>query len=185
MAKKVSLLVTTLLLLAATLCAAQGTQTYSADRPEAVTVTTQKFTTGWDKFNEPLNLTSSNVNWSVSQARKMTVTFSLVSATPDKLYQVGVHIFCTNADGTFGQFPTNPVSGPCDSLTRQGKTATVEAVEMGVVTTDRHGRGFFLEFTVRDGAGCNLIGGAGNGSDCAIDFQSPGPFTNATTVVVP
>ena len=128
----------------------------------------------------------------------MTVTFSLVGATPNKLYQVGVHIFCTTAGGTFGQFPTNPASGACDSLTRQGKTASVESVEMGVVTTDKNGKGSFnvvigpiasgsydLEFTVRNGAGCNLIGGAGNGSDCAIDFQSPGPFTNSTTVLVP
>lgn len=83
-------------------------------------------------------------------------------------------------------------------MTRQGVTKAVVAIEMGVVTTDIHGNGSFkvvvgpitsdtydLEFTVRNGAGCNLIGGAGNGSDCAVDFQSPGPFGTATTIIVP
>jgi hypothetical protein len=28
-------------------------------------------------------------------------------------------------------------------------------------------------------------GGAGNGSDCAVDFQSPGPFGAVTTITVP
>jgi len=197
MRNNIELFATSLMVLAATLCVGQSTQTHSTDGPDAVTATTQKFTTGWDNFNEPLNLNSSTVKWSVSAARKMTVTFSLVGATPNKLYQVGIHILCTDAHGTFGQFPTNPGSGACGSLTRQGKTATVESVEMGVVTTDKKGKGSFtvvvgpiasgsydLEFTVRNGAGCNLIGGAGN-SVCGIDFQSPGPFTNTTTVIVP
>jgi hypothetical protein len=56
------------------------------------------------------------------------------------------------------------------------------------VTTDIHGNGCFtvvvgpiasgtydVEFDARDGAGCNLTGGASNGSDCASDFQLPGP----------
>src|SRR5204863_1129656 len=86
---------------------------------EVVEVTTQHFTTGWDNFGEPLNLASSNVKWSVLSGRKMSVTFSLVGATPNKLYQVGVHIFCTTAPGTFGQFPTNPPSGNCGQITKQ------------------------------------------------------------------
>lgn len=197
MTNKIELLAATLVLLAATLCAGQITQTYSIDGPDAVTVTTQKFTTGWDIFNEPLNFTSSNVTWSVSNTRKMTVTFSLVGATPNKLYQVGIHMFCTTAPGAFGQFPTNPPSGACGSLTRQGETATVASVEMGAIVTDAHGKGSFkivvgpiasgsydVEFTVRNGAGCNLIGGAGNAA-CAIDFQSPGPFATVTTLSVP
>jgi len=197
MTNKGGLLATTLLALAASFCYAQSTQTILTDGAEPLTVTTHKFTRGWDNFGEPLNLTSSSVKWSVSTTRKMTVTFSLVGATPNKLYQVGVHIFCTTAHRTFGQFPTNPASGACGLLTRQGKTATVESVEMGVVTSDRTGKGSFnvvvgpiasgsyeMEFTVRNGAGCNLIGGSGS-TGCAIDFQSPGPFTNATTIVVP
>jgi hypothetical protein len=164
---------------------------------DIVQTTTQKWTAGWDNLAEPLNLVSSNVMWSVSAARKMTVTFNLVGATPNKLYQVGVHIFCTTVPGTFGQFPTNPPSGACFALTRQGKSGAVASVEMGVVTTDMRGKGSFkvvvgpiasgsydLEFTVRDGAGCNLIGGAGS-SACPADFQSPGPFKTTTTVVVP
>ena len=67
-----------------------------------------------------------------------------------------------------------------------------------MVMTDIHGKGSFkvvvgpiasgtynFEFTARDGAGCNLIGGAGNGTDCYADFQSPGPFGTATTITVP
>ena len=170
---------------------------YSLADTDAVEVTTQKWTTGWDNFGEPLNLVSSNVKWSVSPTRKMTVTFNLVGATPNKLYQVGIHIFCSTAPGTFGQFPTNPGSGACFPLTRQGKSGAVASVEMGVVTTDMHGKGSFkvvvgpiasgsydVEFTARDGAGCNLIGGAG-GAACPADFQSPGPFKTTTTVVVP
>jgi hypothetical protein len=68
----------------------------------------------------------------------------------------------------------------------------------GNVTTDIHGNGYFMvvigpvaagtydvEFQARDGAGCNLIGGAGNGPNCADDFQSPGPFGTTTTITVP
>ncbi len=183
----------TILLLVAALCLSP----FALAGTDAVDATTQHFTTGWDIFNEPLNLTSSNVVWSVSTARKMSVTFNLVGATPNKLYQVGAHIFCTTAPGTFGQFPTNPSSGNCGQITKQNVTASVASVEMGVVTTDMHGKGSFkvmvgpivsgtynLEFTVRNGAGCNLIGGGGN-SGCAADFQSPGPFGTTTAVVVP
>jgi hypothetical protein len=89
--------------------------------------------------------------------------------------------------------------GTCSTITKQGVTKGVAAVELGVVTTDENGNGSFsvvigpiaagtfdLEFQARDGAGCNLTGGAGNGSDCADDFQSPGPtFGDATTITVP
>jgi hypothetical protein len=160
---------------------------------------TQTWTSGWDNFNEPLDLTKSNIKWSVSSARKLTVTFTLAKATPNKLYQVGAHIYCSTFPATFGQFPANGAGGGnCFTMTRQGVTRSVVAIEMGAVTTDIHGNGsikvivgqitsgsYDLEFTVRNGAGCNLIGGAGNGSDCAVDFQSPGPFGAATTIVVP
>jgi len=103
--------------------------------------TTQEWTTGWDNFSEPLDLTHSNIKWSLAAGRKLTITFTLVGATPNKLYQVGLHIFCTTPRGTFGQFPTNPATGTCFQQTRQGVTASVAAVEMGVVTTDLHGQG--------------------------------------------
>jgi len=165
----------------------------------ASAATTQKWAAGWDNFSEPINLTSSKIVWSLSPARKLTVTFSLVGATPNKLYQVGVHIFCTTAPGTFGQFPTTPATGSCLAITRQDVTASIATVEMGVVTTDIHGKGSFkvtvgpiasgtyeVEFNMRDGAGCNLIGGGGpTGLICAVDFQSPGPFGTATMIVVP
>jgi hypothetical protein len=160
--------------------------------------TKQTFTTGWDNFGEPLDLTRSNVTWSVSPARKLTVTYSLAGATPNKLYQVGVHIFCNTFPATFGQFPSSSV-GTCPMLTRQGVTKSLTSVDFGVVTTDIHGKGSFkvivgpitsgsydLEFHVRNGAGCNLNGGGGNaGIICELDFQSPGPFGTSTTVVVP
>ncbi len=181
-----------LLLVAALLMSA-----YALADTDAVEVTTQKWQAGWDNFSEPLNFNSSNVKWSVSAKRKMTLTFSLVGATPNKLYQVGIHIFCTTSPGAFGQFTTTPPSGDCFALSRQGKSGAVASVEMGVVTTDSHGKGSFkivvgpitsgsydVEFTVRDGAGCNLIGGAGSAA-CPLDFQSPGPFKTTTTVVVP
>jgi hypothetical protein len=159
--------------------------------------TKQSWTTGWDNFGEPLDLTHSNVVWSVS-TRKLTVTFTLDKATPNKLYQVGTHIFCATFPSTFGQFPANGAgSGNCFTMTRQGVTQSVVAIEMGVVTTDIHGNGSFkvvvgpipsgtydLEFTVRNGAGCNLTGGGGQ-SGCAVDFQSPGPFGTGTTIIVP
>jgi hypothetical protein len=184
--------------LATALCLFSGSA--SSQMTEALTATTQKWTAGWDNFSEPLDFTHSNVTRSVnSTTRKLTVTFKLVKATPSKLYQVGVHIFCSTFPATFGQFPTEVGGGACRAITRQGVTETVVAVEFGVVTTDIHGNGSFtvvvgpiasgsydLEFDARNGAGCNLTGGAGNGSDCNVDFQSPGPtFGMATTITIP
>jgi hypothetical protein len=174
--------------------------TAAAQMSGAPAAMTRKWTAGWDNFSEPLDFTHSNITWSVnSTTRKLTVTFKLVSATPSKLYQVGVHIFCSTFPATFGQFPTDVRGGACRAITRQGVTETVVAVEFGVVTADIHGNGSFavvvgpiasgsyrLEFDTRDGAGCNLKGGAGNGSDCSVDFQSPGPtFGTATTITIP
>lgn len=167
----------------------------------ASATTTQKWTAGWDNFSEPLNFTKSNVKWSVnSTTRKITVTFNLAGATPSKLYQVSLNFFCTTFPPTFGQFPTGENGdGTCISLTRQGVTATVAEVEVGVVATDLNGNGSFkvvigpvpsgtyqLEFFARNGAGCDFI----NGGPCDVnhaeaDFQSPGPFGTATTIVIP
>jgi hypothetical protein len=161
-------------------------------------VTVQKWTAGWDIFTEPLNYKSSHVSWSLNPTtNKLSVNFTLEGATPNKLYQVGVHIFCTTFPPTFGQFPTDGITGgTCEPITRQGVTESVTAVEMGVVTTDINGDGSFavivgpiaegtydIEFDARDGAGCNLIGGGG---PCELDFQSPGPiFGDRTTIIVP
>jgi hypothetical protein len=170
----------------------------------ASAATTQKWTAGWDNFSEPLNYTKSNVKWSVnSTTRKLTVTFTLVGANPNKIYQASIHIFCTTIVPTFGQFPTEVNNPPnCTTATKQGVTASIAAVEFGVVTTDLHGNGKFtvvvgpiasgtynLEFTMRNGVGCGVIGGAGNNQcydDCSADFQSPGPtFGDATTITIP
>jgi hypothetical protein len=161
------------------------------------TTTTLKWTAGWDNFGEPLNYTKSKVIYSVDAAKStLSVTFTLVSANPTKLYQVGLNFFCTTFPVTFGNFPVAGGGGTCQVITRQGVTQRVAAVELGVVTTDEHGNGSFkvtigpiaagtydLEFQTRDGVGCNLKGG---GSDCADDFQSPGPtFGDAVSITIP
>jgi hypothetical protein len=165
----------------------------------ASAATTQKWTAGWDNFGEPLNYEKSSVKWSVTPATsKMTVTFTLVGATPSKLYQVAIQFFCTTFPGNFGQFPNFYGAGNCPSYTKQGVTKTVAEAELGVVTTDIHGNGTFsvvvgpiaagtyeVEFGAEDGAGCGLNGGGGNGN-CNKDFQSPGPiFGDATTITIP
>jgi hypothetical protein len=162
----------------------------SAQTPCAPGAIKQTWTEGWDNFTEPLNFTHSHITWCVdSTTNTLTVTFKLHHATPSKLYQVGVHLFCTTFPATFGQFPNaTPGGGPCPAITWQGVTKTVAAVEFGVVvTTDIHGNGFFtvavkaiapgtynLEFDARNGEGCNLTGGGPNGAEiCNADFQSP------------
>lgn len=162
--------------------------------------TTQKWTPGWDNFSEPLNFTNSSVTWSVSSVgstSNLTVTYRLVGARPNKLYQMSIHFFCTTFPTTFGQFPSG--IGTCGSITRQGVTASVTAMEFGVVLTDIHGNGtstvvigpirsgtYRLEFIARNGAGCGVNGGAGNTVDCEADFQSPGPvFGDTTSISVP
>jgi hypothetical protein len=159
--------------------------------------TTQSWTAGWDNFGEPLNFTKSNIKWSVSTTRKLTVTFALVGATRNKVYQVSINFFCSTFPATFGQFPTDGGGGACQSLTRQGVTKDAAEVELGVVRTDIHGNGsltvvvgpvssgtYQLEFFARDGAGCNVNGGCGTAT-CAVDFQSPGPFGTGTTITIP
>jgi hypothetical protein len=168
---------------------------------QPLAATTQKWTAGWDNFGEPLNYSKSKITWSVAPTTsKLTVTFTLVGATPSKLYQVTITAFCTSFPPTFGQFPVDGGGGTCGSITRQGVTKTIATVELGVVTTDLHGNGSFkvvigpvasgtyeVEFMARNGAGCNLTGGGGNDADhCNADFQSPGPtFGDATTITVP
>lgn len=184
--KKAFLLVTALLLLASTAFA---------------TATTLKWTAGWDNSNEPLNYSKSKISYSVNSAtKKLSVKFTLVGARSSKLYQVAVAIFCTTFPPTFGQFPNDLAGGGnCVSATRQGVTRTLTSVEFGVVTTDIHGNGslavvvgpvapgtYEVEFFGRDGAGCFLSGGAGQGSDCLGDFQSPGPiYGDSTTITIP
>jgi hypothetical protein len=152
--------------------------------------TTAKWTPGWDNFSEPLNYKKSKISWSVSPAKStLTLTYTLVGATPNKLYQTAIQIFCTTFPATFGQFPVVTNGGNCSSATRQGVTRTVAPVFVGVVATDIHGNGSFsvvvgpvaagtydVEFWVRDGAaGCDGNGGS--------DFQSPGPIWGDTTAI--
>jgi hypothetical protein len=155
--------------------------------------TTQKWTAGWDTFNEPLNYKKSTLSWSVDAAKStMTVTYKLASATPNKLYQAGIHIFCTTFPATFGQFPTDTGGGDCASYTEQGVTKSAAGLFVGVVTTDIHGNGSFtvtvgpiaagtydVEFWARDGA-------AGCDGNQGSDFQSPGPkWGDTTTITIP
>jgi len=164
--------------------------------------TTEKWTAGWDNFSEPLNYKKSKVSWSVNPTtKKLSVTYTLMGATPSKLYQVDLAFFCSTFPSTFGQFPVQGFSSgnTCQTDTRQGVTASAVYAEVGVVTTDINGDGSFavvigpvaagtydVEFRALDGAGCALTGGAGNGSDCDADFQSPGPtFGDTTTITIP
>src|SRR5713101_3754614 len=138
---------------------------FSASTASA-TATIQRWTAGWDNFTEPLNYTRSKISWSVNATtHRLSVTFTLVGATPSKLYQVGIVPFCTTFPATFGQFPVDGGGGACGSLTRQGVTRTLAVVELGVVTTDIHGNGSFtvsigpitagiydVEFQARNGA---------------------------------
>ena len=108
------------------------------------TTTTLKWTAGWDNFGEPLNCKKSKVSYSVNAAKStLAVTFSLQGANPSKLYQVGINFFCTTFPVTFGNFPVAGGGGTCQSITRQGVTKGVAAVELGVVTTDERGNGSF------------------------------------------
>lgn len=163
--------------------------------------TTQKWTAGWDIFSEPLNYTKSKISWSVNPTKStLSVTFTLVGATPSKLYEVAIDFVCTTFAATFGQFPVVGGGGTCQPATRQGVTENLAGVVLGVVTTDMNGNGSFtvvvgpiaagtyvLEFIGLNGAGCDLIGGGGTTYEtCAVDFQSPGPtFGDITTITIP
>jgi hypothetical protein len=162
------------------------------------TVTTQKWTSGFDNFGEPLNYATSKVKWSVNATtHRLSVSATLVSANANKLYQVALMFYCTTFPNTFGQFPVQTTSGgQCEAITRQGVTASRAEVEVCVVLTDMNGNGscsvvvgpaaagtYNLEFLVRDGSGCHISGGNGN---CGVDFQSPGPtFGDSTTITIP
>jgi hypothetical protein len=167
--------------------------------------TKQEFSPGWTYLNEPLNYQESSITWGVKALSEnppkseLEVKFALVGANPNKLYEVGIVVFCTTFPDTFGQFPVWGLSGSkaCQTFVRQGVTKSLAYVDVGVVTTDLYGDGVFsvgvgpvpsgtydVEFFVRDGAGCNLTGGGS--TTCGVDFQSPGPtFGGATTIIVP
>lgn len=149
----------------------------------------QNWLAGWDIFDKQLDYNTSKVIWKHSRgSSRLVVIYILRGATPNRQYQVGVHIFdsCPKA---FGQFPS---LGPCDLATREGVTRIVAAIEFGVVTTDSNGNGslilsvnrieagtYEMEFNVRAGVGCNLKGCG----PCDVVFQSPGPFGVGTTKI--
>lgn len=176
------------------------TQSASATLVETLmpsTATTGRWRPGWDVFTEPLNYSTSSVKWTANPTtRELTILYTLEGARPNKLYQVGVHIFCTTHGPTFGEFPIHSDLGfdLCAPNTRQGVTKPIVNVELGVVTTDIRGNGTFivsvvpivagtyhLEFTVRNGAGCEVLGATGS---CSVDFQSPGPYGTTTTITI-
>ena len=160
--------------------------------------TSQLWTAGWDLFSEPLDFANSKVTWQVTSGR-LVITYVLIGATPSKLYQVGVHLFCDQGDVPGKQFGRFPTSGPCATITRQGVTASIKQAEFAVVLTDAKGSGtvrvsvgaplsgsYAVEFDARNGAGCGVAGGGGNNANtCDVDFQSPGPFGTTTTIVIP
>ena len=147
---------------------------------------------GWDEYGEPLDFDKSNIKWSIDQNSKtLKVVFTLIGAVPNKLYQVGFHIF-GQCPASFGQF----LNIGCSSVTAGGVTRSMACIEFGVVTTDMSGNGTFSvtvgplpsgvykgEFGARNGAGCGLRGGGGN-STCNVVFLSPGPFGATTRIEV-
>lgn len=185
---------------AALLCGSTSAQANADTQSESINAPGHSLAwmAGWDDFSEPLDYASSSVSWRMDGHAKVLFTYVLTGAKPSKLYQVGMHFFnlCSGRPPTmFGQFPLSA----CETVTRQGVTATVDLTEVGVVTTDAMGNGTFsvvigpiqsgiyqLEFDVRNGAGCAVKGGGGTRPrTCNVDFQSPGPFGTTTTVVVP
>jgi hypothetical protein len=74
--------------------------------------TTQEWVRGWDKFGEPLNLTQSDIKWSLSTARKLTVIFGFVGAGPSKLYQVSINFFCSTFPANLVNFPPTVAAVP-------------------------------------------------------------------------
>jgi hypothetical protein len=149
---------------------------------------------GWDIFNEPLG--GGGVVYQVS-GRDLTVTFSVRGAVPNKLYQVGVHLGCTNQP-RFGQFPSGL---PCSTITRDGNSHSIQAAELGVMTTDATGAGstivtvrqlpsatYQVHFTARNGVGCNVHAGPEGPSvsaNCPAVYRAPAPFGNFAKIKVP
>jgi hypothetical protein len=163
-------------------------------------VISQAFTPGWDINSFPLNYGTSSVSYDqpALTPNQLQITYNLNGANANYTYQVGVHIFGLNFGSTglasFGQYAT---AGTPIQITRQGNTAYVQGVEFGNVTTNATGNGsssfsisnllpgtYQLEFDVRQGVGCNIP--PGNPSNCAVVYQSPGPFAvNPSTFIVP
>lgn len=165
-------------------------------------VKTVKLFPGWDNISEPLDYDKSFASWQLVDCVEkikcsLKVVFSLSAAQPNKVYQVGLHFLnlCKNPPTTFGAFGLFPADG-CSEITRDGVTAGVRGAELGAVVTDSNGDGsvsivvpkparrdYKVTFTVRNGAGCNISGGAGQGA-CVVDFRSPGMFGDTQTIKV-
>lgn len=186
---------------AALLCMlAHAASAAEVDTARANGPVTVKLFPGWDFTSEPLDLRRSSASWELVDCAGKTkcslkVDVSLVGAQPNKLYQIGFHLLklCKSPPPAFGAFTLNPTSG-CEVITRDGATDGVMAAELGVVTTDSAGRGslsvivrrpakrdYKVIFTVRNGAGCNVSGGGGNGA-CGIAFRSPETFNDSYTI---
>jgi hypothetical protein len=128
------------ILLALSAVVSKGADTGAA----SAQTTTQEWTTGWDNFGEPLDLTHSNIKWSVSGGNAQIDGHLYVGRDDAQQALPGWYSdLLHHYSGTFGQFPTNPGAGNCGQITKQGVTASVASVEMGVVTTDLRGNGSF------------------------------------------
>jgi len=105
------------------------------------------------------------ITWSVSTRRNLPVTFKFVGGRRPVSYTRSV--FTSSAS----QFPrpsaSSRLAAVAPTITRQGVTRRVSAVEFGVILTDIHGNGrvtvvvgptasgtYHLEFDARNGAGC-------------------------------
>jgi hypothetical protein len=82
-------------------------------------------------LDEQLNYEKSNVTWyHPEDTLLLFVTYNLRGATPNRQYQVGVHIF-DHCHDTFGRFPD---LGGCGTDTREGVTKLVQGIEFGVAS---------------------------------------------------
>jgi len=100
---------------------------------------------------------------------------------------MSLNFYCTKFPLDFGQFPIDgPFDGTCTSLTRQGVTKNVAETEIGVILTDKNGKGsvsvvigpvqtgtYEVTFFVRNAAGCNVSGGG-----CA-EHQATGALSHS------
>jgi len=152
----------------------------------------QTWSPGWNDLTQTLDFQKSEVIFNhPDSTSKLDINYILKGADPNRNYHVGIHLFWANSRqcvGSFGQFTALPF---CQLITKQGKSRVVEPVELGVLTTDSDGNGIFVvnieaisagtyevQFHIRTGVGCLPI-------NCAIIFQSPGPFGITTFITIP
>jgi hypothetical protein len=157
---------------------------------------TLKWGDGWAGVKEVLNFSESYVSYDYFSASKfIRITYSFNGAKPKKLYQVGLHLYCSVPVRAFGQYATNTNS--CVSYTLNGVTRKVDSVETGMILTDAYGNGtfevnigpiekgtYYIQFSARTGAGCYMYGYSDPNPNCAVIFSAPASFGRYVRIIV-